>query len=247
MQESGIHPGGGGEAAMNSPRNWKWMVPALLSPVFFICGYFASKWRGELAMWSIPIFFACLVMLWASFKNHHAYFSTIETENYTAARMAEITTPETLLFDYARQMHPEAVRLLLQHRKKVWMIRQAPFDSREWADWVLFDAPQVHVDAVIYILTNSTENHVMSKRQLAEGSKKLDPDGEILDREQYEQFCALLGRWLMVTRPFGTQSPPAWIAPWNPETVAKSLGVWHILKEDFPEVEKDGGGAVPEA
>jgi hypothetical protein len=84
---------------------------------------------------------------------------------------------------------------------------------------------------------------------LTDGSRKLDPTGAVTDYEQYDLFVTLLKRWLMATAPFGNHNmPPKWIPPWNPEAAAKSLGIWHILKEDqiepeeIPQGNGDGSG-----
>jgi hypothetical protein len=132
------------------------MIPAMLAPFFWIGGNLSSKSTDPLLhVWMIPLYVIAGVLTWAALNNYLAYVSNWATDQYISRRQVDNQTPETILFEHARSMHPEAVRLLLQHRKKIWMIRQAPFDSREWADWVLFDAPEVHVDAVINFLQNS--------------------------------------------------------------------------------------------
>ena len=117
------------------------------------------------------------------------------------------------------------------------MIRKGSFDSSEFTDWIMEEAPTVHVDFVLWFLRSCKEDSpiCVSKRLLSEGSKKMDPSGLVADRDQYKMFTELLKRWLMVTQSFGDQ-PPMWIPPWTPETAAKSLGVWHMMK---PEEEKE--------
>jgi hypothetical protein len=210
------------------------MVPGSLVPVMAVAAYsmFVSLtgWVNVAAWIPVGVGVVCLL---AMVQNYRAYFRDMATNDYVSRRRADNETPETIIFQAARGMHPEAVRLLLLHRKKVWMIRHdESFDLHEWVDWVLEDAPIVHADFVIYFLQHSTAYQCMSKRELADGSKKLDPTGKVEDREQYDAFVQCLRKWLMVTQSWGESSPPQWIPPWDPEKVGLSLGVAHFLEED---------------
>jgi hypothetical protein len=223
---------------MNEPRNFKWMIPGMFVPIWIIVLVWMvsnSNWWIQLAG-LIPAF-GVLVFGLAAIKNFKAYFSTLDTDNFVARQRASIQTPETLIFEAARGMHPETARLALEHRKTTLTIKAKDYEPDDYLDMVLEEAPKVHLGFMLFFLHNSTASQCMSKRLLSEGSRKMDPTGVILDREQYDAFAEVLQKKMMVTKPYGESMPPLWIANYDPETAAKKLGIWPWYREEEEETE----------
>jgi len=214
------------------PSNSRWMVPAGFFFIFMLAGYYiaqdaAGDWKC-LAALALGLAFICGI---SAIRNHQAYFQRVQAETFAIQRDALTETSETLLFKYARSMHPEAVRLLLLHRKKLWMIKRGKGELADTVDWILEEAPIVHVEFCRFFLENSSQSLCMAQRMLAEGSKKFDPEGLVTDREQYAAFLSVLQRSLMATQPWGNQ-PAQWIPAWDPKSVARAFGIQEEEKEE---------------
>jgi hypothetical protein len=126
------------------------------------------------------------------------------------------------MFEAAKGMHPDAVKYLVVQRRTLWRLRYVP--ASELVDWVLDEAPSVHVGFVEFVLDHSTELAVMPKSMLSQGSKHFDPDGLISDYEQYDMLILLMQQKLYCTAAFGNQAPK-WISPWRPDLLRRRLGV----------------------
>lgn len=149
-------------------------------------------------------------------------------------REAMNSTPEVRMFEAAKGMHPEAVKYLLTQRRTLWRVKYVP--QAELVDWVLDDAPSVHVGFVEFVLDHSSNDSLMPKNLLSDGAYTFDPDNLISDRQQYDFLLILLQAKLMCTQAFGNQSAQ-WIAPWGPDTVRRRMGL-----EDFGSVESTERG-----
>lgn len=136
-------------------------------------------------------------------------------------REALAVTPESVLFELARTMHPETTAQLLLYRKIVWRVREARAD--ELCEWVLDADPRVTVHFVEYVLQNSNPFTIMPKNRFAEGTYSFDAAKITDDRTMYEAFYQLLLGRHMITE-YSNQSAGAWIEPWNPETAARRFG-----------------------
>lgn len=218
-------------------RNWKWMVPALLAPVLFVLQMwindFAERSDSAYLLWcgcvSVPAMVIFAIQAVAGFR---AYYHQMDTDQLVARRNALATTPEVRLFEMARMMHPEAVRLLLMHRKVVWRIKETPLV--DLVDWVLDADPRIHVAFVEFVLRNSSRYALMAKRMLNDKSHSFDPGRLVTDYEQYDAFTTVLQRRGMLTEAFGNQ-PGQWIEPWNPDLVARQFGIVDLFEDE------DGG------
>jgi hypothetical protein len=169
------------------------------------------------------------IQAWAAFS---AYYRHLDIEDYASKRNALSTTAETRLFEYARSMHPETVKLLLLQRKVIWRVKEAK--PGEMADWVLDADPTVRVAFVEYVLENSTKVKMMPiNTHLSEGAYTFDPEKLVTDREQYHALHKLLINRGMATEAFGNQ-PGQWIEPWNPDLVAARWGIRLESWEEAP-------------
>jgi len=221
---------------MNEPRVWKWMVPAFvmvgLVPVALLINDMAQENGWAWFAWcNFPVvgwMFFLGIQAWAAFK---AYYRALEVQDFVDRRNALATTPEVKMFEYARSMHPEAVRSLLLQKKIIWRVKAArPGDM---ADWVLDEDPSIRVRFVEYILENSTKVKLMPQNLLSEGAFTFDPQRLVSDREMYQALHRVLINHQMATDAFGNQ-PGQWIPPWEPELVAGRWGI--VMDNDVPEV-----------
>jgi hypothetical protein len=224
---------------MNSePRVWKWMVPAMamvvMAPLAMWVTMTAERnawaWFGlcsYLAYGLMPVFG---LQAWAAYQ---AYYRHLSVQDFIDKRNAMTTTAETRLFDYAHTMHPDAVRMLLMHRKLVWRIKETKM--KDLVDWVLDADPRIHVGLVEYVLKNSSQYAMMPmSNRFSDKAFAFDPEHLVTDYQQYRAFHQLLVNRLMATESLGSQ-PGQWIEPWNPDLVGRNFGVL-LEEEDVDEV-----------
>ena len=216
----------------NNPRVWKFMVPgagaaAVLMLQMWIGGNGKPWMQLYCAYATVPVMILlaaqCLAMFWA-------YYLRIFNDEFVERRRALSTTAETKLFEMARMMHPETVKLLLMHRKTKWRIKEAKVN--ELVDWVLDADPRIRYEFVEYVLVNSNQYAMMPLGRLSDKSFQFDPDRLINDYEQYRAFHKLLMNRMMVTDALGNQAGQ-WIEPWNPELVARQFGI-ALVEEEAP-------------
>lgn len=216
----------------NNPRVWKFMVPgvgaaAVLMLQMWIGGSGKPWMQLYCAYATVPVMILlavqCVVMFWA-------YYARIFNDEFVERRRALSTTAETKLFEMARMMHPETVKLLLMHRKTKWRIKEAKVN--ELVDWVLDADPRIRFEFVEYVLVNSNQYAMMPLGSLSDKSFKFDPDRLVNDYDQYRAFHKLLMNRMMVTDALGNQAGQ-WIEPWNPELVARQFGI-ALVEESEP-------------
>lgn len=215
------------------PRNWKWMVPAtMIAPMILWWNAWSlggEPWR-KLALLPMGLAWVCAL---ATVVNLVTYLLSNWADVYAGLRSALNSTPEVRMFEAAKGMHPQAVEALLLHRRTLWRVKYVA--RKDLADWVLDEAPSVHVGFVEFVLDHSSMGALMPMRLLSEGSRQFDPDGLVDDRKQYVDFLLLLQQKLMCTQALGSQSA-RFIPPWTPE----------LLRHRFGLVEDAAGGAVEE-
>lgn len=196
----------------NEPRNWKWMTCAALMVVMIpIWGWMVGK-GGALVDWAIvPIGLGAIFAL-GTLINLWRYVEAFWTADWIRIRQVMNETPEVLMFQAARTMHPQAVENLLKHRRTLWRVKYIP--QKDLVDWVLDEAPSVHVGFVEFVLDHSSDTSMMPKHGfLSEGSKEFDPEGLILDRDQYDDLQRLWQSKGICTQAFGNQAArfmPTW-------------------------------------
>lgn len=223
----------------NNPRVWKFMVPgvgaaAVLMLQMWIGGS-GKPWMQEYCFYAtVPVMILlaaqCLAMFWA-------YYLRIFNDEFVERRRALSQTAETRLFEMARLMHPDTVKLLLMHRKTKWRIKEAKVN--ELVDWVLDADPRIRYELVEYVLVNSSAYAMMPLGRLSDKSFQFDPDRLINDYDQYRAFHKLLMNRMMVTDALGNQAGQ-WIEPWNPELVARQFGI-ALVEEDSEQLEVGSG------
>jgi hypothetical protein len=205
---------------MAAERNgWAWML-----------------WCSCFLIGAMPLFG---IQAWAAFA---AYYRHMEIDDYATKRNALSTTAETRLFEYARTMHPETVKLLLLQRKTIWRVKEAKLS--EMADWVLDADPSVRVEFVEFVLQNSTRVKLMPMGSgLSDGAYTFDPANLVTDYDQYRAFHRILINRGMATEAFGNQ-PGQWIEPWTPELVAARWGI-RLGEDEESDAQPASAAVVP--
>jgi hypothetical protein len=212
---------------MNEPRNWKWMVPAMLIPVLLIGSVMMLKASGG---WDWLRILAIIPLFWmwvcgqAAMRNYRAYFMEHDAWVLGMRQRALAVTADTELAKTLSGLHPAYAKLLTMHTQTVWMLREGrTAEELGIVDYVLF-GPRVPVRLafVIHVLKHSNSVAVMPERLLSDGSKQFDPDGLLSDREQYRELVAYWHSQGRVTGSYGNQGPQ-WIYPWTPATIATAM------------------------
>jgi hypothetical protein len=196
-------------------------------------------WCNYLVYGLMPVFG---LQAWAAYQ---AYYRHLAVEDFINKRTAETTTAETRLAEMTRSMHPDAVRMLLMHRKMVWRIKEVKMG--DLVDWVLDADPRVHIRLVEYVLKHSNLFAMMPmNNHFSDKAYSFDPGKLVTDYEQYRAFHQLLINRMMATEALGNQAGQ-WIEPWNPELVARNFGVDLGDEEEMQMAEPQQTSTVPKA
>ena len=211
-------------------KNPNWIAPALLfvlslwlTSVYTVepyvqLGYMVSTVFGA---WTAYNFVKVTLFAWLA--------------GWERYRQAQTMTEEVKRLELAAHVHPETLRLLYLDRNIAWR-RKAGIETPDNEPYsVLYSDPTITDSFIAYVLDNSSTFQLMPKRKLADKSYSFDPMGETQDYQQYDALLAWLKLHNMVTDA-GPSSPPAWIAPYSPEVVAKSLG-WDWSGHGLQELE----------
>lgn len=216
----------------DKPRNWKWMVPAGCIPLLLVA-WGSMDGNGDWARYAVIPLGLAVVASVAALMNGILYAWHYAAQIYGDVRAVLNSTPEVRMFEAAKSMHPDTAKALLVHRRTIW--RQKYIPVKELVDYILDEAPIVHLGFVDFVLTNSNMTAIMSKRMLSDGSKQFDPTDIVTDYEQYDALLLLLQNKLMLTEAFGNQAGQ-WIPPWNPVTVGHRFGMDESFSADPEEV-----------
>lgn len=226
----------------NEPRNWKWMTPAAVAAL--------CVWALENGWWPTPFTALGWICGLAAVVNLYLYIQGHVAGERVAMVQARNSTPQVRLFEAARSMHPDAVRWLMLQQRIVWRMKYVPKEN--YVDWILDEAPGVHVGFLRFVLENSTNTSMMPKRLLTDGSKKFDPEGLLTDREQWDLLKNLMVSKLMCSEALGNQSP-MWLPPYTPSMLMTRFGIVNSDEAEESDaamertVERAGGWKAGEA
>lgn len=218
-------------------RNWKWMVPGVLFGVLLLLarGFLLSP--AEWVRWTglVPCLAAAVCGL-AAVGNFWDYRRAQALEVLERRRRAVTMTQLSAELEAARGVHPEAVKVLINERHRVWMLKSGARSEGMGPHAVLFGAPEVTDQFLSYFLANSSQVTVMPKRLLVDGRKnRFDPWGTVTEYEMYDRLCKLLEGQGKVVK-WNEFQPYEWMEPWSPALVAEDFG---LDFEDETEIASD--------
>ena len=211
----------------SEPRNWKWMVPGGMTVILLAVYGQTRSWGGWSNIW-LGLAIICGL---AGGMNLLLYAYQHAGDIAADVWGARFSTPEVRMFEAAKGMHPEAVKALLTQRRVLWRIKYVA--QSDLVDWILDEAPSVHVGFAEFVFEHSSMDTLMPISMLSEGAYLFDPDKLITDRQQYNDLLLLLQQKLMVTQAYGNQSAK-WISPWNPQTIRRRFGLDDDGEAEFP-------------
>jgi hypothetical protein len=206
------------------PRDWKWIVPGVLG--IMLCLVVYQCWMiGTDGFLLVALALACVACIFflSALTNYIWLVKRRSEELYREHMEALNATPLTKLADAMKQMHPEAVRVLDKFGiRTMWGVDVGKTLGER--DWVLLgtDVP-VRFGFIEYVL-NKSGKALYPAYRFAEGSKKWDPDGVTLDRDQHKAFEKWMFARTMVTRSHGDYKPAEFIPPFTPKTIMELMG-----------------------
>lgn len=205
------------------PRMWKSILPMVIG---LLCFWGAGMlWGISNFAWAAAGLGAWLLLI--AWKQLWGYFGRVDAVNFEIRQRAMAITSEVMKLEAARNVHPRVFELLLAEKNKVWM-RKSGLESPDGIPYsVLYAAPDVTEQFVIFFLQASDETRCMAKRRLVEGRKeRFDPEGLTEEYVMYDRFILWLVGREIATKPFGDAQPPYWLPPWSPKLVAEIALGW---------------------
>jgi len=188
----------------------------------------AESYKMPQLLWCTGLLWlAALLMGWQASADFWLTWRQQDAWILTERQRALAMTPQTVLSENMRQMHPSAIDVLKLYGRMTWMILPgAEPDSQ--VEWVLYGT-QCTYDFIGAFLEESNDTSCVPEWKFAnDGAKLYAPKGMkenwCTDREQYQQFIAFLYGLGRVTKAFGNQ-PAAWVGPWNPLNVGKTMAI----------------------
>lgn len=222
------------------PRNWKWMVPAMLTPIAGGLGAWLMNVDG--GAWVVRfggfvmICWAC-VLLYSAYKNCREYFAEGDAMRFEQRQRALAITADSVRLEAAKGVHPETLELLLRDRARRWGLISASKSANRKPFGVLLARPNVTEAFLAHFLKMSNDKTYMPLNMLSDGDKSFDPQKRVTAREMYDDLESLLFEESKITRPFGKYKPGYWIPDWGPEAVAMDFGIdleqWSYVDEEI--------------
>lgn len=208
---------------MDREETWRWAGPGGMF-VLFLWGTIYLAATEQDGFWVIGTSMFGLLFLAIALTNWWRLVSDHNEHLFYEHQAALSVTPLVLLSENMRSMHPEAVKVLERFGVRTsWQVRvDANHGTRTW---ILENTePNVHFGFIEHVLTNSG-SALYPKSRFSEGSKKWDPDGVVLDRDQYDAFELWMFGRLMVTRSHGEYKPAEFIPPYTPAVIMELMGM----------------------
>lgn len=226
-------------------RNWKWMVPGaafglamLLTRSLMLSPFEWIRWAALVSGLTAAV---CAI---ASVGNLIDYRRAAAVTMFERKRNAMAITPLSAELTAARGVHPDAVKLLINERHRVWMMKSGVKSEGVIPHSVLFGAPNVTEFFLQYFLESSTETMVMPKRLLSDKRKnRFDPWGAVTEYVMYDHLIALLERQGKVHK-WSEYEQYEWVDPWTPALVAEDYGLeWEeeVISDQLSAVSEEKG------
>lgn len=216
----------------NEPRVYKFLLPSLVLVLLIPLGLWVNM-VAERNAWAwfgwcnYAVFGAMPILALQAFAGFRAYYRRLAVDDFVAKRQAEIMTPQIRLAETMKQMHPAAINILSMYGRSTWMLMPGAKADKDDAIWILYGT-QVTSSFIVDFLKSSTVTACVPMYKFANDGAKLHAPHNMRsswcsDREQYSQFVNYLFGRGIVTMAHGNL-PAEFIAPWNPENVARSFG-----------------------
>lgn len=214
-------------------RNWKWMVPGMVFGLAILITRYLMLSPTDWVRWMaiVPGMISAICAI-AAVGGLIDYRRTQSTEMFERRRRAMALTPLSSELDSARGVHPESVKILINERHRVWMLKSGVRAQGVTPHSVLYGAPDVTDSFLMYFLQSSTETVVMPKRLLVEGRRnRFDPWGAVDEYTMYDHLLALLAKQGKIVK-WSEFSQYEWSDPWTPALVAEDFGLeWEEVSE----------------
>lgn len=208
---------------MDNEQTYQWALPGFAF-VLMLWGVVYLVATEQDGFWVIGASLFGFLFLAIALTNWWRLVSEHNERMFHEHQEALSVTPLVLLSENMRSMHPEAVRVLERFGVRTsWQVRvDANHGTRTW---ILENTePNVHFGFIEHVLSNSG-TALYPKSRFSEGSKKWDPDGVALDRDQYDALELWMFSRLMVTRSHGEYKPAEFIPPYTPEVIMELMGL----------------------
>ena len=218
---------------MNDARNWKWMVPGvgfvflmLMTRGLLLSEFEWVRWFG------VGTGLTGAVCAVAAIGNYMDYRLDQSVRILERKRRLMVLTPLSAELEAARHVHPEAVKVLINERHRIWMLKSGVRAQGVTPHSVLYGAPDVTDIFLDYFLRSSTDTVVMPKRLLVDGRKnRFDPWGAVNEYTMYDHLIELLVKQGKVQK-YSEYDPFMWVDPWAPALVAEDYGLeWEETAE----------------
>ena len=207
-------------------RNWKWMVPGtMLGLLLIVTRAFLLSPYGWVRTVALVPGLAVAMCAIAAIGNLIDYRRAQSVSMFERKRRALALTPLTAELEAARNVHPEVVKVLINERHRVWMMKSGVKSQGVSPHSVLYGAPDVTDYFLRYFLESSTESVVMPKRLLSDGRKnRFDPWGAVSEYTMYVRLLELLAKQGKVVK-YSEFEQYEWVHPWTPALVAEDFGL----------------------
>lgn len=210
------------------------MVPGVGFALAVLFTRYFLQSPSEWARWiSVVPLMAAAVCAIASVGNLIDYRRAQSVEMFERKRRAMALTPLSAEIEAARGVHPDVIKILINERHRVWMLKSGSKPEGIEPHSVLFGAPDVTDYFLRYFLEGCTDTTIMPKRMLVEGRKnRFDPWGAVDEYTMYDRLIALLERQGKIQK-WTQYEPFVWVEPWTPALVAEDFGwAWGEEEED---------------
>ena len=216
-------------------RNWKWMVPGggfglamLLTRSFLLSPFEWVRWLGFL---SGIVAAMCGIAAIGNFVDYRRSQAVTMLER---KRRAMSLTPLSAEIEAGRGVHPDIVKLLINERHRVWMMKSGVQSEGYAPHSVLYGAPDVTEYFLQYFLESSTDVTIMPKRVLVQGRKnRFDPWGAVEEYVMWDHLVALLVKQGKVQQ-WSEYQQYEWVDPWTPALVAEDFGLEWVEEDPHP-------------
>ena len=223
---------------MSDVRNWKWMLPgAGFALALLLTRYFTLSQYEWVRSYAIVTWIIALLCGIASIGNYVDYRHDKSMSIFERKQSAISRTQLSVELEMSRGVSPDVAKILINERRRVWMMKSGVKVDGIAPHSVLYGAPDVTEYFLEYFLKSSTDKSVMPKRLLSDKRKnRFDPWGVVSEYTMYDHLIELLKVQGKVQR-WSEFDIYEWVFPWTPELIAEDYDrAWWFEEEQVSEV-----------